>query len=136
MSGFVTTPHFREKIGSYFQAGELILLVEDPSSLGAEIRVEEQTVNRVRDGQTVTLRPRSLPLEKVFGRVERVANAADPPDAARPVSHVTIECSLHTLTGALRPGMSGFARVDTGKRPVGTILMDRILRHLKTEYWW
>lgn len=136
VGGFVTTPHYREKIGSYFQTGELILLVEDPSSLEAEIRVDEQALKRVRDGQDVTLRPRSLPLEKVLGKVDRVANAADPPDASRSVSHVTIECSLGTSAEALRPGMSGFARINTGKRPVGAILTDRVLRNLKTEYWW
>lgn len=131
--GLVTTPRFRERIGSYFQTGDLILLVEDPSSMEAEINLNEQSVGRVRDGQTVTLRPRSTPLHKVSARVECVADAADPGES---LSYVKVDCALDDPSGALRLGMSGYARIDTGERPVGAILLDRLLRHLKTEYWW
>jgi hypothetical protein len=32
--------------------------------------------------------------------------------------------------------MTGQARVYTGARPVGAILLDRALRLLRTEFWW
>jgi hypothetical protein len=32
--------------------------------------------------------------------------------------------------------MTGYARVDTGRRPIGAILLDRILRFVRTEFWW
>ena len=36
----------------------------------------------------------------------------------------------------LRPGMTGHARVYSGKRPIGAVLLDRALRFLRTEFWW
>ncbi len=136
VGGLVTTPRFRERVGSYFQAGDLILLIEDPSSLEAEVRLDEQAVRRVRNGQTATLRPRAVPLEKVSARVRRVADAAQPGEASSSASHVNVDCQFDGSTDRLRPGMSGYARINTGKRPVGAILVDRVLRHLKTEHWW
>jgi multidrug efflux pump subunit AcrA (membrane-fusion protein) len=136
VGGLVTTHRFCEKVGSHFQAGDLILLVEDPSSLEAEIRLDEQAVRRVHNGQTATLRPRAVPLEKVSAVVRRVADAAVPAEAAGSASRVHVNCILDRSTERLRPGMSGYARIDTGRRPVGAILIDRLLQNLKTEYWW
>jgi hypothetical protein len=32
--------------------------------------------------------------------------------------------------------MSGHARITTGTRSPGLILVDRALRYLRTEFWW
>jgi hypothetical protein len=35
----------------------------------------------------------------------------------------------------LRPGMTGHARIFTGRRPIGQIVANRALRFLRTEFW-
>jgi hypothetical protein len=32
--------------------------------------------------------------------------------------------------------MSGHARIYTGPRSVGAIALDRVLRYIRTEFWW
>jgi hypothetical protein len=32
--------------------------------------------------------------------------------------------------------MTGQARVSTGRRPAGVLLLDRALRYVRTEFWW
>ena len=32
--------------------------------------------------------------------------------------------------------MTGYARVDTGRRPIGAILLHHVLRFVRTEFWW
>jgi hypothetical protein len=32
--------------------------------------------------------------------------------------------------------MTGHARIVTGRRAPGLILLDRALRYLRTEFWW
>ena len=49
---------------------------------------------------------------------------------------MTVYCRLENPGGELRPGMTGHARVYTGRRPIGDILTDRALRHVRTEFWW
>ncbi len=36
----------------------------------------------------------------------------------------------------LRPGMTGQARIATGSRSTGLILLDRALRYVRMEFWW
>jgi hypothetical protein len=32
--------------------------------------------------------------------------------------------------------MTGYARIDTGRHPIGAILVDRALRLVRPEFWW
>jgi multidrug efflux pump subunit AcrA (membrane-fusion protein) len=130
--GLVTTPRLKEKVGQYVREGELICLVEEPASVEVEVTIPEEDVGRVRPGQVVALRARTLPLETVTGRVDRIASAAAPGDAQ---ATVAVYCRLGDCRPELRPGMTGYGRVFTGPRPLGGILRDRAVRFLRTECW-
>jgi multidrug resistance efflux pump len=131
--GLVTTPRLKEKVGQYVREGELICVVEEPASLEVEVTISEEDVGRVRPGQVVALRARTLPFETIPGRVERIAPAAGRGDAR---STVAVYCRLGDCRPELRPGMTGYGRVSTGPRPFGGNLLDRALRFLRTECWW
>jgi hypothetical protein len=66
-------------------------------------------------------------------QVDRIAPAAGRDDVQ---STVTVYCRLEDCPEGLRPGMTGYGRIYTGRRPVGAILLDRALRWLRTECWW
>ncbi len=134
--GLITTPHLREKVGQFFKEGDLICEVEEPCTLEAEIAVEEQDVARVELGQAVEMKARALPFETFHGRVERVAPVAAKAEKTDVQSAVTVGCRLQGGDAALRPGMTGHARIYCGRRPVGEILGRSILRFLRTEFWW
>jgi multidrug efflux pump subunit AcrA (membrane-fusion protein) len=133
VSGLVTTARLREKVGQYLREGELICVVEEPAGLEVEIAVAEQDVAAVRVGQEVALKARALPFATFATRVDRVAPAAGQGDVQ---SRVTVYCRLDRPPAGLQPGMTGYARVYTGRRPVGAILRDWALRYLRTEFWW
>jgi multidrug efflux pump subunit AcrA (membrane-fusion protein) len=145
VGGVVTTPRPRDRVGRYVQEGDLICVVEEASALEVEVSVAEQDVARVRPGQPVELRARALPLATLRGRVDRVAPAATRPDpgtaaAAPPRGEapgtVTVYCRLDGGVPGLRPGMTGHARVSCGPRPAGEVLRERVLRVVRTEFWW
>jgi multidrug resistance efflux pump len=131
--GLVTTPRLKEKQGQYLHEGDLICVVEEPACLEAEVALAEQEAARVRPGQVVALKARALPFETLRGRVVRLAAAAGPGDGQ---STVTVFCRLETTPAGLRPGMTGHARIYTGRRSVGGFLLHRALRFLRTEFWW
>jgi putative peptide zinc metalloprotease protein len=133
VAGLVTTPRLREKVGQYVREGDPICVVEEPALLEVEVTLAEQDAARVRPGQAVTLRARALPLETLQPRVDRVAPAAGRGDAQ---STVAVYCRLDGGPPGLRPGMTGYGRVDTGPRPLGGILLDRAFRWLRPECWW
>ncbi|HKB39212.1 MAG TPA: HlyD family efflux transporter periplasmic adaptor subunit [Gemmataceae bacterium] len=129
--GIVTTPRLKEKVGQYVKEGELICVIEEPEGLEAEITLHEQDVGCVRVGQSVGLKARALPHETFTACVDRVAPAAVKGEGQ---NTVTVYCRLEGM--ALRPGMTGHARVYTGERSVGGFLIDRLVRYLRTEFWW
>jgi multidrug resistance efflux pump len=131
--GQITTPRLKEKVGQYLWEGDLICVVEEPAGRQVEITLTEQDVARVRSGQAVALRARASPFETIQGEVDRVAPAANRGDVE---STVTVYCRFDEGSSGLLPGMTGYARVYTGPRPIGAILVDRALRWLRTEFWW
>jgi multidrug efflux pump subunit AcrA (membrane-fusion protein) len=133
LPGLITTPRFREKVGQYVREGELIGLVEDSVSLEAEVAIPEEDLGRVRPGQTVALRARTLPFETLSAHVDRIAPAAGRGEAQ---STVVVYCRLGDGGPGLRPGMTGYGRISTGPRPVGRMLLDRAVRFLRTDCWW
>jgi multidrug resistance efflux pump len=133
VGGVVVTPRLREKVGQYVKEGDLIAVVEDPAVLEAEITLSEQDVARVRAGQMVELKARALPFDTFEAAVDRIAPAAERGDAQ---STVTVYSHLEGENAALRPGMTGYGRVYTGRQSIGRVLLDRGLRYFRTEFWW
>jgi putative peptide zinc metalloprotease protein len=132
VAGVIATPHLKEKVGQYVREGDLIAVVEEHAGLAAEISLAEQDLERVREGQRIELKARAFPFDQFPGQVDRVAPVAERGDLQ---GSVTIYCRLEDH-GLLRPGMGGQARIYTGQRSVGQILIDRMLRCLRTEFWW
>jgi multidrug resistance efflux pump len=132
-AGTVTTSRLREKVGQFLRQGDLICTVDEPAIMEAEIALSEQDAARVRTGQVVELKARADPFGTLAARVDRVAPAAGRGDGP---STVIAYCRLALPTPDLRPEMTGYARVTTGRKPVGAILADRVLRYVRTEFWW
>jgi multidrug resistance efflux pump len=131
--GLVTTARLKEKVGQFLREGDVLCVVEEPACLEAEITLAEQDLARVRPGQEVQLKARALPCESFASRVERIAPAAGRGEVQ---SSVLVCCRLEAPPEELRPEMTGYARVFTGRRPIGLLLVDRVVRFLRTEFWW
>lgn len=62
-------------------------------------------------------------------RSQRFRDPIGPSPAPPPVSS-------RVRLSVLRTAMSGYARVYTGRRSLGGILLDRAMRLFRTEFWW
>jgi len=133
VAGVIVTPRLKEKVTGYVREGEVIAVVEEPIVLEVEINLAEQDVARVEAGQLVELKARALPFAVITGRVSRVAPAATRGDVQ---STVLVYCQPEDTSPELRSGMTGHARVFTGRRSLGGFLFDRALRFVRTEFWW
>lgn len=147
IAGVITTPRLAEMVGHYLHEGDLVCEVEEPSLLEVEIGLTEQEAARVHVGQPVELKARGLPFQTFPITVQRIAPLAvhdNPAPAAAAVprmnwdtpSTVIVYGRLENDAAELRSGMTGYARVYTGKRPLGAIAIDRTLAWLRTEFWW
>jgi multidrug efflux pump subunit AcrA (membrane-fusion protein) len=136
--GVVVTPRLRERVGQHVKEGDLIAVVEDTSSLEAEVAVPEGESARVRVGQRIGLKVRALPHETFAAEVVRVAPSARAADPEKPeeVGRVAVYCRLDGPVEGLRPGMTGYARIYSEERSVGGYVLDRAVRFVRTEFWW
>jgi multidrug efflux pump subunit AcrA (membrane-fusion protein) len=133
VAGVVATPHLKEMVNKYVREGESIVVVEEAGGLEAEIILPEQDMERVREGQRIELKARALPFQTFSAQVDRIAPVAQRGEVQ---GSVTVYCRLEESSAMLRPGMTGHARIDTGRQSAGKVLFDRVLRYLRTEFWW
>jgi multidrug resistance efflux pump len=133
VAGVVVTPRLKQMCGQYVREGDLICVVEDPSSQEVAIALKEEKLQRVEVGQWVRMKARALPFETLEGRVTCIAPVAKEDKAQ---STVVVSCSVNGSAPVLRTSMSGHARICTGRRSVGAIVADRMMRLLRTEFWW
>lgn len=131
--GAVVTPHIREVLGQYLNEGDLICTIEEVADLTIEIELPEQELRDVRPGQSIRLKARSLPFDTFDAVVDRIAPSAKTGDVQ---SSVVIHTHLHDPPSMLRPGMTGYARIECGQRPASGLLVDKLLQYVRTEFWW
>jgi hypothetical protein len=88
-----------------------------------------------------------LPFTSLTARVDRIAPAAassstpqgstpGPAKTSASQSTVTVYCVVENKNGQLCTGMTGFGRIYQNLRPLGWIIMNRVLRFFRTEFWW
>jgi multidrug resistance efflux pump len=131
--GVVVTPRMNEKIGHYYEEGDLICEVEEPLPLRAEVTLTEDEVAQVKPGQTIELKARALPFGVIHGKVEQIAPRTTEGELQ---NKVVVYCTVDDHDEALRPGMSGYARIYSDRCCVGWFLVKKIVRMLRTEFWW
>jgi multidrug efflux pump subunit AcrA (membrane-fusion protein) len=135
IAGVVITPRVKEKNGQYIEKGALICVVEDISTLEVEITLPEDEAAGVEAGQTVQLKARALPFKQfktIVGRKSPRATVAE----NKVQGTVTVHCELSDGDKELLPGMTGFARINRSRQPMGWILAVHSLKLLRTEFWW
>ena len=111
--------------------------VEDVSVLEAEITLGERELPRVEAGQAVELKTPALPYTVLKSRVGQIAPAAVAPEGPGAVQGtVSVYCAIPGASDQLKPGMTGHARIVCGRRPIARVLGERVMRTVRTEFWW
>lgn len=102
----------------------------DPIRL--QLLVHENDVADVRDDAPVSLKVRSLPFDEFHGRVERIADLADTLGDGR---RFLVTTEIPNPNRQLKPGMSGFARIECGKRSLLALATRQIVQFFRVEFW-
>lgn len=127
--GVVLTAKVEERRGQRLERGESFLDVADLSTMEVEASVPENDINGVRPGTSAQLKVYSYPERKFRGTILRVSPRAD--EARR--FHVLVRVANQDL--ALRPGMTGRARLDIPPRPLLWPFVMPIVRWMRFHFW-
>jgi RND family efflux transporter MFP subunit len=132
--GYVIEGDLRERIAAPLKQGDLLIKVAKIDAMVIELSMPERDIQELAVGQSGAIALASRPQVAFPFRVERI----------EPAGAVESTGSVFTVRGSLtgpkeswwRPGMSGVARVNVGRRPLIWILTHRTADFLRMKLWW
>lgn len=144
IAGVVLTPRVQDRVGRYFSEGTELLEVADLQSLRARIYVSEYDMYKIQEGARAKLYVDGT-LRKWESRaasVKPVALAGDPSlvdqtkfKGLRPPQFYAVEIPVSVEGGALRPGMTGTARVYGERRSLAGFAVEALRVVLGRKIW-
>ncbi|MEW6302833.1 MAG: HlyD family efflux transporter periplasmic adaptor subunit [Verrucomicrobiota bacterium] len=148
-AGIVTTPsrQLREMKHQLVNRGDLIAKVHDFRIITAEIAISEKEIADVKVGQKVLVKARSHPDETFHGTVVSVATTARGSSTASTTSPsgsgtaasapkaILVTTEIDNSSLLLKPEMTGQAKIYCGQRRFFDLVMRRLARTFKVEFW-
>ena len=132
--GYVVEGEWQDKIDAAVRQGEKLVTVTRLDALYAEVEVESLDIRHLRDDMTGRIAFASDPRTPYDVRLTRV-NPAAIPRSTGPVFLTRVD-----FQGGVqpwwRPGMSGVARLDAGRKPLWWIFLHRTIDVLRLRLWW
>jgi multidrug resistance efflux pump len=120
-------------VGQYFPKGAEICRVADTRQLLARIQASEREIGDVRVGHPVRLKVGAYPDHVFRGRVAKIGGESETDRNERVIYRV--ELVIENTDDLLRPGMTAFARIDFGRRMIGSILLHKLRQAMRPELW-
>ncbi len=135
ITGVITTPKLKERVGEHVPQGALITKVHELKTIKAQIAIPEKEIADARLGQPVVLKARAAPEETFSGRVISVSPTATKADDTLGQRTVFVTTEIDNSLLRLRPEMSGHAKIYCGTRRIGELIARRVARYVTIEFW-
>ncbi len=132
--GVVVEGELKKMLGAPVGRGDVLLKVAALDDLYLELELDERDAHEVHAGQTGEIAFISRPERTFAMHIERFEPQAEARDGRNTFT-------LRAAPGEApepwwRPGMSGVAKVEVGRRSLGWILSHRTLDYLRMQLWW
>jgi biotin carboxyl carrier protein/GAF domain-containing protein len=132
--GVVVEGDLRERIGTPVAQGDMLFRLALPAHLYAELSVSESDVHEVSPAAAATVAFASQPHRRFAAEIVRVDPVARPEEGdniftARAEFRISAEAWW-------RPGMSGVAKIEAGRRNVLWVFTHRTVDFLRMKLWW
>jgi RND family efflux transporter MFP subunit len=131
-AGLVATAHVEETVGTRLAQGDTFCEIVDPGRQRIEILLPEAEAGLVQAGMPVKVKLNAFPMGSYEAKVEKVGVAAMVRDQER---YFLVQARLAQAAGPLRSGMTGLAKISTGKAPVARIVFRKPARWLWQVLW-
>ncbi len=132
-AGIVLGENLLELNGKYLEKGGELCHIAETNQLRLRIQVPEKEIGDIKEGAVVRLKARALPDRTFEGKVEKLGTEAEP-DINKQLTY-RVEILISNTDGALKPGMTAFARIGFGRHSGGWIILHKIKQALRPELW-
>jgi multidrug efflux pump subunit AcrA (membrane-fusion protein) len=134
-AGAIVEGDLRRRLGSPTRQGEVLFQVAQLDDLYVSLEVAERDVHEIFGRTEARLRFSARPDLEYALVIERL-HPAGQPGPGGPVFIVRARAREAENPEWWRPGMSGTARIEVGRRPVIWILTHRTTAWLRRQLWW
>jgi len=135
ISGVVSTPHVQGFAGKHLAVGDSFAEVSDTSQATVDVAVDENDVsllNHPKKPMGASVKLDGFPAETFKGTVDIVSPKSEASGDHRVYfARVTVP----NPDGEMRPGMQGRAKVNTGWRPLGFVLLRKPAMWIWSLLW-
>lgn len=122
-----------EGIVTQVNNGDIIISIARIDTVKVKISVPEKEISEVSIGNGVIMKARSYPGLTYIGQVKRIDPIAFEDMRGRSIISVTALAA--NPEGLLKPGMTGKAKINCGDNPLYKIILWRVVRYLRIEFW-
>jgi multidrug efflux pump subunit AcrA (membrane-fusion protein) len=135
ITGRLVSANLEYLLGNFLREGDLFSVVEDNRIVIAEIQVPEVDIVEVAVGSPVELRVWSDPTRPYYGEVKEVAPLAEDSEENPFVRVVRVTSEIDNGEGNLKSGMTGYAKVHAGDKPLAVAFGRALIRFFRIEVW-
>ena len=153
--GKIITPYISQTIGQYLSVGDLFAVVENTGCIIAEIEVFEEDIGEVQIGARTKLRTWAFPntlfggkvmsiapvaYEKSKGRIDRALSEREWRIEQKEILRkegkvIRVLSDLQNTNGMLKTDMTGYAKIECARRPLGIAFTRWLVRFIFVEVW-
>lgn len=130
--GYLVDAYLGQKLGSYLAQGETYAVVQTHQQPMVELLLPEYEVGEMTTGAEAEVRLLTFPGQSFRGQVYAIEPSGQPAELGQ-VFKVVIE--LADVQYQVRPGMTGYAKVLVGEKPLLFIIARPLVRFFQIEAW-
>ncbi|RYZ03541.1 MAG: HlyD family secretion protein, partial [Comamonadaceae bacterium] len=130
--GIVIKGDLTQTLGAPVQRGEVLMVLAPDNRFRLVLEVDETDIGAVRPGQAGQLVLSSAPGAPMAFTVRRLVPVATTADGR---NFFEVEAEVVADGAALRPGLSGVAKVEVGRRSLGGLLTYRLVDWARIASW-
>lgn len=134
ISGILIEDDIINKLGKQFELGEKICEVAGLRKVLVNILVDEKDIGDVRLHQPVRLKVKPFLGSLFQGEVSKISPASKYEETKKR-NFYSVELLVDNPDGKLKPGMTGFAKINCGSAPIFMLIFREIGHLIRSEYW-
>lgn len=132
IDGVVIGGDLMQSLGAPVQRGQVLMTLAPNDGYRLILDVDERDVSELRPGQRGRLALGSLPSRRIDFEVVRITPVAVTSEGR---NSFEVEARLDVVLPAMRPGLRGVAKVETGSRSLLGIVTRPVVDWLRLAFW-
>jgi hypothetical protein len=121
-----------QSLGAPVQRGQVLMTLAPHDGYRLILDVDERDVSELKLGQRGQLALGALPSRRIDFQLQRITPVAV---AAEGRNSFEVEARLEEVLPAMRPGLRGVAKIETGTRSVLGIVTRPVVDWLRLAFW-